>query len=101
MFAAYKQVRDSTAFLYQIAGIMLLWSTTTFFWHLSKVSILTVSKTLVVFMNILNCMAIVYVVGTHKNRNMFKLMGKKIITVFTLNFFAYLALCKTYVKTNG
>ena len=28
VFAAYKQVRDSTAFLYQIAGILLLLSTT-------------------------------------------------------------------------
>ena len=31
VFAAYKQVRDSTAFLYQIAGILLLLSTTTKF----------------------------------------------------------------------
>ena len=28
MFAAYKQVRDSTAFLYQIVGILHLLSTT-------------------------------------------------------------------------
>ena len=28
VFAAYKQVRDSTAFLYHIAGILLLLSTT-------------------------------------------------------------------------
>ena len=28
VFAAYKQVRESTAFLYQIAGILLLLSTT-------------------------------------------------------------------------
>ena len=28
VFAAYKQVRDSTTFLYQLAGIMLLLSTT-------------------------------------------------------------------------
>ena len=27
VFATYKQVRDSTAFLYQIAGILLLMST--------------------------------------------------------------------------
>ena len=39
---AYKQVRDSTAFLYQIAGMLLLLSTTI---NLSKVSVLTVSKT--------------------------------------------------------
>ena len=44
VFAAYKQVRDSTAFLYQIAGILLLLFTTINFWHLSKVSVLTVSK---------------------------------------------------------
>ena len=45
MFAAYKQVRDSTAFLYQIAGTLLLLSTIINFWNLSKVSVLTVSKT--------------------------------------------------------
>ena len=45
VFAAYKQVRDSTAFLYQIAGILLLLSTTINFWYLSKVSVLIVSKT--------------------------------------------------------
>ena len=45
VFAAYKQVRDSTAFLYQIAGILLLSSTTIKSWYLSKVSALTVSKT--------------------------------------------------------
>ena len=45
VFAAYKQVRDSMAFHYQIAGILLLVSTTINFWYLSKVSILTVSKT--------------------------------------------------------
>ena len=28
VFAAYKQIRDSMAFLYQIAGILLLLSTT-------------------------------------------------------------------------
>ena len=44
-FAAYKQVRDSTAFLYQFAGILLLLSITINFWYLSKVSVLTVSKT--------------------------------------------------------
>ena len=44
VFAAHKLVRDSTAFLYQIAGILLLLSTTIKFWYLSKVSILTVSK---------------------------------------------------------
>ena len=51
MFAAYKQVRDSMAFLYQLAGIMLLSSTSKNFWYLSKVSVLTVSKTLVVLSN--------------------------------------------------
>ena len=42
VFAAYK-VRDSTAYLYQIAGILLLLSNTINFWYLSKVSVLTVS----------------------------------------------------------
>ena len=45
VFAAYKQVRDSMAFLYQIAGILLLLSTTINFWNLSKVSVLIISKT--------------------------------------------------------
>ena len=45
VFAAYKQVKDLTAFLYQIAGILLSLSTTINFWYLSKVSLLTVSKT--------------------------------------------------------
>ena len=31
VFAAYKQDRDSTGFLYQTAGILLLLSTTIFF----------------------------------------------------------------------
>ena len=44
VFAAYKKVRDSTAFLYQIAGILLLLSTTINFWYLSKASVLTVTK---------------------------------------------------------
>ena len=44
-FAACKQVRDSTALLYQIAGILLLLSTTINVWYLSKVSVLIVSKT--------------------------------------------------------
>ena len=51
VFAAYKQVRDSTAFLYQIAGILFLLSTTRNFWYLSKVPVLTVSKTLVALSN--------------------------------------------------
>ena len=51
VFAAFKQVRDSTAFHYQIAGILVLLSTTTNFWYLSKVSVVTVSKTLVVLSN--------------------------------------------------
>ena len=45
VFAAYKQVRDSADFFYQIAGILFLLSTTIIYWYLSKVSILTVSKT--------------------------------------------------------
>ena len=51
VFAAYKQVKDSTVFLYQIAGILLLLSTTIHFWYFSKVSVLTVSKTKVVLSN--------------------------------------------------
>ena len=49
--AAYKHVRDSTAFLYQIAGILLLLSTTIKFSYLSKVSVLIVPKTYVVLSN--------------------------------------------------
>ena len=45
VIAAYIQVKDSTDFLYQIAGILLLLSITIKFWYISKVSILTVSKT--------------------------------------------------------
>ena len=45
VFAAYKQVRHSTAFLYQNARILLLLSTTINFWYISKDSVLTVSKT--------------------------------------------------------
>ena len=44
VFTAYKQVRDSTALLYQIAGILLLLFTTIDFKYLPKVSVLTVSK---------------------------------------------------------
>ena len=51
VFAAYKQVRESAVFLYQIAGILLLLSITINFWYLSKVSVLTVSKTLVMLSN--------------------------------------------------
>ena len=51
VFAAYKQVRDSTGLLYQIAGILQLLSTTINFWYLSNVSVLNVSKTLVVLSN--------------------------------------------------
>ena len=43
VFAAYKQVRDFTAFLYQIAGILLLLSTTIIVWYLSKDSVHTVA----------------------------------------------------------
>ena len=45
VIAAYKQVRDFTAFIYQMAGILPLLSTTIIFRYLSKVSVLTVSKT--------------------------------------------------------
>ena len=45
VFAAYKQAKDSTAFLYQIAEILFLLSTPIHFWYLSQVSVLTVSKT--------------------------------------------------------
>ena len=45
VFAAYKQARDSTAFLHQIAGILRLLSTTINFWYLSKDSVLTVPIT--------------------------------------------------------
>ena len=51
VFAAYKQDRDFADFLYQIAGILLLLSTAMNFCYISKVSILTVSKTLVVLSN--------------------------------------------------
>ena len=51
VFAAYKHVRDSMAFLYQIAGILLSLSTTIIFLYLLKVSVLTVSKTIVVLSN--------------------------------------------------
>ena len=44
VFAAYEQVRVFTAFLYQIAGILLLLSTTINFWYLSKLSVLTFLK---------------------------------------------------------
>ena len=57
VFAAYKQVRDSTPFLYPIAGILLLLSTTINFWYLSKVS---VHLSGVIKWNMLNFMAIVY-----------------------------------------
>ena len=58
--AAYKQVRGSTAFPYQIAGILLLLSTTINFWYLSKVSVLLSD---VIKWNILNFIAIVYVLA--------------------------------------
>ena len=51
VFAAYKQVRDSQAFLYQIAGNLLLVSTTIKIWYLLKVSVITVSKTYVMLSN--------------------------------------------------
>ena len=43
--AVYKQVSDSMVFLYQIAGILFLLSTTINFCYLSKVSVLIVLKT--------------------------------------------------------
>ena len=45
VFAAYKHARDSMAFLYKIAGILLSLTITLIFWYLSNVSVLTVSKT--------------------------------------------------------
>ena len=36
VFAAYKQVRDSMAYLYQITGILLLLTTTINFWYLKS-----------------------------------------------------------------
>ena len=51
VFAAYKQVRYSTAFHVQIAGILLLMSTTINFWYLLKDFILTIPKTYVVLSN--------------------------------------------------
>ena len=48
VFAAYKQVRDSMAFLYQIAGVLLLLSTTIHIWYLSKGSVLIVPKAIVI-----------------------------------------------------
>ena len=51
VFATLKQVRYSMAFHYQISGILLLLSTTINFWYLSKVSVVTVSKALVVLSN--------------------------------------------------
>ena len=50
-FAVDKQVRDSRAFLHQIAGILLLLSTTINFRYLSKDSVLTLPKTYVVLSN--------------------------------------------------
>ena len=46
LFAAYiNKPEILTVFLNQIAGILLLLSTTINFWNLSKVSVLTVFKT--------------------------------------------------------
>ena len=50
-FAVYKQVRDSEAFLYEIAGILLLSSIRIIFLYLSKDFVLTVPKALVVLSN--------------------------------------------------
>ena len=44
VFAAYKQVIDSTAFLYRIAGILLLLSTTKKFGISLKIPFLTFLK---------------------------------------------------------
>ena len=61
MFAAYKQVRYSTAFLYQIAGSLLMLALTINVWYISKVSVPTVSKKSgVIKWNMLNFMEIVY-----------------------------------------
>ena len=51
VFAAYKQAINSSAFLYGTTGILLLLSTTINIWYLSKVSVLTVSKTYVMLSN--------------------------------------------------
>ena len=51
VFAAYKQVRGSTALLHQIAGILLLLSNTIHIWYLSKDSDLTVPKIKVALSN--------------------------------------------------
>ena len=63
VFAAYKQVRDSTAFLYQITGILLLLSTTIKSWYPSKVSALCpfLKPSGVIKWNMLNFMSIVYI----------------------------------------
>ena len=45
VLAAYKQARDSMAFLYQITGSLLLLSTTIYVWYLSKDSVHSVPKT--------------------------------------------------------
>ena len=50
VFAAFKQVRYSLAFLYPIAGILLLLSTTICF-GISQYSVLTDPKTYVVLSN--------------------------------------------------
>ena len=63
MFAANKQIRDSTALPYQIAGILLLMSNTVHIWYLSKHSDLTIPKNIsgVIKWNMLNFMSIVYI----------------------------------------
>ena len=65
VFAAYNQVRDSTTFLYQIAGILLFFvnynnflvSLKSFFSYLFK------NLSDVIKWNMLNFMAIVYILG--------------------------------------
>ena len=41
-FAVYKQVKASSTFLYQIAGSLVLLSTTVNFWYLSKVNLMAI-----------------------------------------------------------
>ena len=63
VFTADKQVRDSTAFLYQIAGIMLLLSTTiNFLASLKRFrSYRSLNISDFIKWNMLNFMAIVYI----------------------------------------
>ena len=62
VFAAYKQVKDSRAYLYQIAGILLLLSTTKMFDISQKIPFLPfLNLSGVIKWNMLNFMLIVYI----------------------------------------